>query len=679
MSDDRNDRKGRLPGFDLGGGGSGMRRLPLLGWLVVALLGLWLLQGVFAGSTEEITYSRFIDHVESGSIRGTVFISETSIEGEFENDQGQRVPFTAVRPPVVNDERLFALLEDNDVDFTGQQPSAFLSFLVSWILPILFIVLIWAFVFRRMAGGGAAGALSLGKKGVKIYDRKDLKTTFADVAGLEEAVEELREIVDFLANPRKYQRLGGRIPKGVLLMGPPGCGKTLLARAVAGEAGVPFFYMSGSDFVEMFVGLGAARVRELFQQAKEKAPVLIFIDEIDTIGKSRMTGGAGFGGHDEREQTLTQLLSEMDGFDTSKGVIIMAATNRPDVLDPALLRPGRFDRQVVVDHPDLRGREAILKVHARGIVLDPIVDLHVIASRTPGFSGADLANVMNEAALLAARREKDAVGMKEIEEAIDRVVAGPERRSRVMTDEDKKRVAFHEMGHALVGLALEHADPVHRVTIIPRGMSLGSTWTRPLEERQLRTKPELEDRIAGLLGGRSGEEIALGSISSGASDDLRRATEFARMMVLDLGMSERIGPLSYGQNGFRGTDGRPLFPGADRPSVSDDTLRVVDEEVSSIVTTAHARASAILEERKDLLHRLARFLMEVETLEGADLKAYVEGEKPIPEPGESDPRPPAVAEQPTPAEPAASGEAEEGAEADTERLQPPVRADDRRS
>ncbi|HET6771492.1 MAG TPA: ATP-dependent metallopeptidase FtsH/Yme1/Tma family protein, partial [Actinomycetota bacterium] len=449
MADD--DKRGRWQGFDLGGGGNRRWRISI-GYILVGLLILWFIQAMLVPSPQTIAYSRFLDLVERGSVE-TVAISEGDVRGVFLNGE-TKVDFIAVRPPGIDEQELITVLQERDVEFTGEQPSALSNFLFSWILPILVLVLIWSFVFRRMAGGGAAGALNLGKRGVKIYDRKDLKTTFADVAGVDEAVEELGEIVEFLMNPKKYQRLGGRIPKGVLLLGPPGCGKTLLARAVAGEAQVPFFYMSGSEFVEMFVGLGAARVRELFQQAKEKAPCLVFLDELDTIGKTRGGAmGAGLGSHDEREQTLNQLLVEMDGFDASKGVIIMAATNRPDVLDPALLRPGRFDRQVVVDRPDLRGREAILEVHARGVAMGSDVDLHVIAARTPGFTGADLANVVNEAALLAARREKDAVGMSELEEAIDRVVAGLERKSRVMSEKEREIVAFHEMGHALVALS----------------------------------------------------------------------------------------------------------------------------------------------------------------------------------------------------------------------------------
>jgi cell division protease FtsH len=625
--DDR--RQGRWQGFDFGSGGGDRRRWRFtLGYVLLGALVLYLLQIALVPQPQELDYSRFLSLVEEGRVE-RVAISETEVAGELRGEEGPG--FVTTRPPGVDEQELLSLLQEQDVAFTGQQPSAFSNFLFSWILPILVLVAIWGFVFRRMAGGGAAGALNLGKRGVKIYDRKDLKTTFADVAGVDEAVEELREIVAFLENPKKYQRLGGRIPKGVLLLGPPGCGKTLLARAVAGEAKVPFFFMSGSEFVEMFVGLGAARVRELFQQAKERAPCLVFLDELDTIGKTRAGAmGAGLGSHDEREQTLNQLLVEMDGFDASKGVIIMAATNRPDVLDPALLRPGRFDRQVVVDRPDLKGREAILQVHARGVVLADDVDLRLIASRTPGFTGADLANVVNEAALLAARREKDAVGMAELEEAIDRVVAGLERKSRVMSDKEREIVAFHEMGHALVALSVPNADPVHRVSIIPRGAAaLGMTMQRPLEDRYLMTEPELQDRLAILLGGRSAEQIAFGQVSTGAQNDLERATEIARAMVVEYGMSETLGPLSFGRDGFRSADGRLLFPG-ERPEMSEDTARVVDQEVSRIVTDARDRARGVLDGKKDLLDRLAGLLMVREVLEGKELKEYFDGDVEIP-------------------------------------------------
>jgi cell division protease FtsH len=628
------DRRGRWQGFDLGGGNRDPRsrwRFSI-GYILIGLLVLYFVQSLFATAPTELRYDEFKQAVERGRIVGVVRISETQIAGSLVQGEGRRVEFRATRPPDLQDDELIPLLEQNNIQYTGEQPSAITSFLLSWILPILILVLIWSFVFRRMAGGGAAGALNLGRRGVKIYDRKDLKTTFADVAGVDEAVEELGEIVEFLMNPKKYQRLGGRIPKGVLLLGPPGCGKTLLARAVAGEARVPFFYMSGSEFVEMFVGLGAARVRELFQQAKEKAPCLVFLDELDTIGKTRAGAlGAGMGSHDEREQTLNQLLVEMDGFDTSKGVIIMAATNRPDVLDPALLRPGRFDRQVVVDRPDLKGREAILRVHARDVKASPDVELQVIAARTPGFTGADLANVVNEAALLAARREKDAVTMAELDEAIDRVIAGLERKSRVISEKEREIVAFHEMGHALVALSVPNSDPVHRVSIIPRGAAaLGMTIQRPLEDRYIVTEPQLKDRLAVLLGGRTAEELVFQQISTGAQDDLQRATEIARAMVTEYGMSPKLGPLSFGRNGFRGPEGRMLFPG-ERPEFSEETSKMVDAEVARIVGEAHQRAQDILEDQRNLLHRLARLLMVQEVLEGKDLDRYVKDDEPVPD------------------------------------------------
>jgi cell division protease FtsH len=628
-NDDR--RQGRWQGFDFGSGGAGGDRRRwrfTLGYVLLGAILLFLVQSALVPQPEEIEYSRFLNYVEEGRVED-VAISETQVTGNLRGDDGPG--FVATRVPGIEDQELTTVLRENGVRFTGQQPSAFSNFLFSWILPILVLVAIWGFVFRRMAGGGAAGALNLGKRGVKIYDRKDLKTTFNDVAGVDEAVEELREIVAFLENPKKYQRLGGRIPKGVLLLGPPGCGKTLLARAVAGEAKVPFFFMSGSEFVEMFVGLGAARVRELFQQAKDKAPCLVFLDELDTIGKTRAGAmGAGLGSHDEREQTLNQLLVEMDGFDASKGVIIMAATNRPDVLDPALLRPGRFDRQVVVDRPDLKGREAILQVHARGVALGDDVDLQVIAARTPGFTGADLANVVNEAALLAARREKDAVGMSELEEAIDRVVAGLERKSRVMSDKEREIVAFHEMGHALVALTVTNADPVHRVSIIPRGAAaLGMTMQRPLEDRYLMTEPELKDRLAILLGGRMAEQLAFGQVSTGAQNDLERSTEIARAMVAEYGMSPKLGPLSFGHDGFRNPEGRLLFP-SERSEMSEDTARVIDQEVSRIISEARDRAQEILDGKKTLLDRLAKLLMVREVLEGKELEAFVDGEAEIP-------------------------------------------------
>ncbi len=637
MSDNQGgNRRGRWQGFDFQGGSSGgqggrsPRRLSLfviVGALVVVAI---LFTNSVGRAQQSATLNNFYNALKQEQLKN-VAIAPDSISWTLKDDR----VFKATLPTNFQTQDLVAQLAAANVPVTGKQPSALVGFIIQAVIWIALIALLWFFLIRRMAGGGAASALNLGKNRVKIYDRKEMKTTFSDVAGLDEAVEELREIVEFLKTPKKYQRLGGRIPKGVLLLGPPGCGKTLLARAVAGEAAVPFFYMSGSEFVEMFVGLGAARVRELFQQAKEKAPCLVFLDELDTIGKSRAgTFGGSFGSHDEREQTLNQLLVEMDGFDTSKGVILMAATNRADVLDPALLRPGRFDRQVVVDRPDLRGREAILKVHARGVAVDKAVDLRVLASRTPGFTGADLANVVNEAALLAARREKNSVGMDDLEEAIDRTVAGLERKSRVMSDKEKVRVATHEMGHALVGLRLKNIDPVHRVTIIPRGAgALGITMVRPLEDRYLMTEPELLDRLAFALGGRTAEEVVFEEISTGAADDLQKATEIARAMVVEFGMSRTLGPLSFGRDGFRSNDGRYLFPGQG-PEMSDETAKVVDEEVGRLVNEAHDRAREILQHDRDLLDRLSSVLVEREVIDGKDLSDYVEGKVPIPTPAE---------------------------------------------
>lgn len=608
-----------------------MRTSPLV-WILGFLVVLVVFQFLTAPRPNELLYSELLNRVQNGQISGPLEISDSSVSGEFEDANGRRVDFTTTIPPILQGTgQLTDILEENEVSYTGVRASGLQTFLVGWVVPLLLFGFLWFFLIRRMSGAQAGAALNLGRNKVKIYDRKEMKTTFSDVAGVDEAKEELREIVEFLRNPKKYQRLGGRIPKGVLLLGPPGCGKTLLARAVAGEANVPFFFMSGSEFVEMFVGLGAARVRELFQQAKEKAPALVFLDEIDTIGKGRGGAlGAGFGGHDEREQTLNQLLVEMDGFDSQKGVIIMAATNRPDVLDAALVRPGRFDRQVVVDQPDLKGREEILKVHVRGVALDPAVDLRILASRTPGFTGADLANVVNEAALLAARKEKDGVTMIELEEAIDRTVAGLERKSRVMSEKDKERVAIHEMGHALVALTSPTADPVHRVSIIPRGAAaLGMTMQRPLEDRYLLTEPELKDRLAVLLGGRTAEELLFEQvISTGAQNDLETATQIARAMVVEYGMSAKIGPLSWGRDGFRGGGGM-LYPGS-RPELSDDLAALIDEEVARLVNEAHDRAAHVLAEHRRFLEQMSEILILTEVIDGTELTAYFRGTKPIP-------------------------------------------------
>ena len=621
---------------DGGSGGAGAPRPKFSPWLAIPLLFFGLLifkSWLTSANTTALSYSQFIGHVDDGSLTGTITIGSSDISGTFTDQNGEIVNFSTVLSANFQTDIAFTqFLDSKHVSYEFSTPNIWVSLLGSIVPFALVMILIYYFVFKRM-GSGANAALNLGRNKVKIYDRKEMKTNFNDVAGVDEAKEELGEIVDFLKNPKKYQRLGGRIPKGVLLLGPPGCGKTLLARAVAGEANVPFFFMSGSEFVEMFVGLGAARVRELFQQAKEKAPALVFLDEIDTIGKGRAGAmGAGFGAHDEREQTLNQLLVEMDGFDASKGVIIMAATNRPDVLDPALVRPGRFDRQVVVDRPDLRGREEILRVHARGVALDPAVDLRLIAARTPGFTGADLANVVNEAALLAARREKNSVGMEELEEAIDRASMGLERKSRVMSEKEKNRVASHEMGHALVALYSENLDPVHRVTIIPRGTAaLGLTMTRPLEDRYLATEPELTDMLAFAMGGRAAEEIVFDEVSTGAQNDLEKATEIARAMVSEYGMSEKVGPLSFGH------DDPNAFFGGPSSKMSAHTSEVIDEEVTRLLNRAHDTAERILIDKRDLLRKLSELLLVVETIDGVDLKAYANGTKPIPDPSSVQP------------------------------------------
>jgi len=613
-------------------------------YLIIAFIVLLMVQSwLLAPRAVEIPMSRFLQLVREDKVE-KVSLTDKEIRGVLKagalpapaagpgervrqllGSEGGPTVFTTTRIPGVEDSALVKELEQHRVEFSGKIETTLLRDLIfGWVLPLGVMVAIWFFLMRRM-GGGATQALSFGRSKAKIYDRKELKTTFADVAGVDEATAELVEVVDFLRNPKKYQRLGGRIPKGVLLVGPPGTGKTLLARAVAGEADVPFFFMSGSEFVEMFVGVGAARVRDLFEQAKEKAPCIIFIDELDAIGKTR-AGAVGFvGGHDEREQTLNQLLAEMDGFDSSKGVIIMAATNRPEVLDPALMRAGRFDRQVVVDKPDINGREAILKIHARNVTLAPAVDLRLIAARTPGFAGADLANIVNEAALLAARKGKDAVETADLEEAIDRVVAGLEKRSRVLSVKERDIVAHHEMGHALVAASVEHADPVHKVSIIPRGIAaLGMTYQRPVEDRYLLTRSELEDRIAVMLGGRVAEEIVYGEVSTGAHNDLERATDLARLMVTRYGMSERLGPLTFGD------DQRGQFlRGAGFPverDYSEETARVIDEEVRAIVERSLARVRGLLGAKKAILLRGAEELKTRETLEGEPLRRLLAGE-----------------------------------------------------
>src|SRR5690242_19120970 len=615
-----------------------------LAYVLVAAMVLLLLQSwLQAPRTVEIPMSKFLELVRADKIE-KVALTEKEIRGIAKPDalpmppagpgdrlrqwlgsDGEVKVFTVTRIPGVEEAPLIAELEKHKVEFTGRIESTFVRDLFfGWIIPLGVMVGIWMFLMRRV-GGGPTQALSFGRSKHKIFDRKELKTTFTDVAGVDEAKAELVEVVDFLKNPKKYQRLGGRIPKGVLLVGPPGTGKTLLARAVAGEADVPFFFLSGSEFVEMFVGVGASRVRDLFEQAKEKAPCIVFIDELDAIGKTR-AGNTGFlSGHDEREQTLNQLLAEMDGFDSSKGVIIMAATNRPEVLDAALLRAGRFDRQVVVDKPDVKGREAILIVHARNVKLAPSVDLKVLAARTPGMAGADLANIINEAALLAARKGKDAVDMADLEEAVDRVVGGLERKSRVLSEKERDIVAHHEIGHALVASSLPNADPVHKVTIIPRGVAaLGATYQLPLEDRYLLTRSELEDRIAVLLGGRVAEEIIYGEVSTGAHNDLERATEMARLMVMQYGMSEQLGPMTFG-----GGQQAMFLRGSGLPQereYSEESARRIDGETRSIIDRIYDRARDLLTTRKRVLVEAAAELKQKETLEGDRLRQLLAGE-----------------------------------------------------
>jgi len=584
-------------------------------YFVIAFLIILLIQNyVMTRKSEDvIPYSEFKESLRTDKIK-ELTITQESINGERETEKGVRA-FQAVR---VEDPELVKELEAHHVQYKGKVDSKWLTNIVSWIIPLVFFFILWRILFSRI--GPETSVMSFGKSRAKIYAEKEKKITFVDVAGIDEAKEELKEVVEFLKSPGKFQRLGGKIPKGVLLVGMPGTGKTLLARAVAGEANVPFFSISGSDFVEMFVGVGAARVRDLFAQAQNHAPCIIFIDELDALGKAR--GVNPMGRHDEQEQTLNQLLAEMDGFDPNTGVIIMAATNRPEILDPALLRPGRFDRHVVVDRPDIVGREEILKIHARNIKLSPDVDLRVIASRTPGFVGADLANIMNEAALLAARKNKESVEMADIEEAIDRVVAGLEKKRRLMSKKEKEIVAFHESGHAIIASLLPNADPVRRISIIPRGISaLGYTLQLPTEDRYLMTKTELLDRLAVLLGGRVAEEIIFGEISTGAHNDLQRATDIATSMVKEFGMSEKLGYVTFEK------EKKPLFlPSSLLPTreYSEDTAKQIDEEVKKIVDETYVRVREILTAKKDKLGELARLLLEKEVVEEMDLKKILE-------------------------------------------------------
>jgi cell division protease FtsH len=569
-------------------------------------------------------YSEFLTAVQGGKIE-TVRVTNSELVGIVRGTGKTEVPqsITTPRIPAADESWLFQELREKEIQIIAEpQTAKWWDGLIFWLFPILMVVFFYSWAARQRMGQGGIG--SVGKSRAKIYDDyTHSDVTFADVAGVDEAETELIEVVDFLKNPQKYTTLGGRIPKGVLLVGPPGTGKTLLAKAVAGEAKVPFFSISGSEFMEIFVGVGAARVRDLFDQAKKRAPCIIFIDELDAIGKSRASGRGVLFSNDEREQTLNQLLAEMDGFDTSSGVIIMAATNTPEVLDQALLRAGRFDRQVLVDRPDIDGREAILKIHARKIRLAPNSDLRKVAARTPGMAGADLANIVNEAALLAARRQGDQVELFDIEEAIDRVMLGLEKKNRIMSTAEKERVAYHEAGHALVALSVEHADPVHRVSIIPRSVgALGHTLQLPTEERFLMTRTELRDQLVVMLGGRAAEEITFhGEISTGASNDLERASELARQMVTRFGMSEKMGNLTYGKPLISRFLQSPFA--AEERNYSDKTAEAIDDEVHNLIDESYSRSQAILISRNEQLERIARELINKETLDRAALNELV--------------------------------------------------------
>jgi cell division protease FtsH len=567
-----------------------------------------------SAQVETLPYSQFKDLIQEEKVENLV-LGTNRIRGIHKEAKGLERQFVTIR---VNDPELTKLLDEKGIQYSGSLENKWLPALLSWLLPIGLLVFFWSFMMRRM-GSGPQGMLSIGKAKAKIYAEKNVGVTFEDVAGIDEAKAELEEIVEFLKTPEKFQRLGGRIPKGVLLVGAPGTGKTLLARAVAGEAEVPFFSMSGSEFVEMFVGVGASRVRDLFSQAKKNAPCIIFVDELDALGKAR--GLNPVGGHDEREQTLNQLLVEMDGFDPNVGVIIMAATNRPEILDPALLRPGRFDRHVAIDRPDIRGREAILKIHSRSVELGPDVELKEVAGMTPGFAGADLANLVNEAALLAARRNLDHVTMAEFREAVDRITGGLEKRNRAINPKEKEIVSHHEAGHALVAMSLEHADPVNKISIIPRGFgALGYTKQLPTEDRYLMTREELLDRVRVLLGGRVAEEIIFGDVSTGAQNDLQRATDIVGNMVTEYGMSERLGLRAYPR------EPRPAYlEGFGSPrerDFSEQTAQGIDEEMARLLEEAHQRVRAIVEQKKGLLERLAKVLLEREVLEGEELAQF---------------------------------------------------------
>ena len=608
----------------------------LILWVVIALV----LMSVFNNfgprrtGTEQIDYSRFIADVKQGRVQKVV-IEGRNIQGVLQT--GER--FSTYTPETDNKALVGDLLENGVVIDARppEQQSLLMQIFISW-FPMLLLIGVWIFFMRQMQGGaGGRGALSFGKSRARLLGEDQVKVTFSDVAGVDEAKEEVAELVDFLRDPAKFQKLGGKIPRGVLMVGSPGTGKTLLARAIAGEAKVPFFTISGSDFVEMFVGVGASRVRDMFEQAKKHAPCIIFIDEIDAVGRHR---GAGLGGgHDEREQTLNQLLVEMDGFEGNEGIIVIAATNRPDVLDPALLRPGRFDRQVVVPLPDIRGREQILKVHMRKIPLDRDVEPSVIARGTPGFSGADLANLVNEAALFAARANRRTVDMEQFEKAKDKIMMGSERRSMVMSDDEKRLTAYHEAGHAIVGLLVPSHDPVYKVTIIPRGRALGVTMFLPEEDRYSYSKERLESQISSLFGGRIAEELVFGpdSVTTGASNDIQRATELARNMVTRWGLSERLGPLTYSEEEGEVFLGHSV---TQHKTVSDQTQDLIDEEVRNIIDRNYQRSTKILKENQQRLHVMAGALIRYETIDVEQIKDIMEGREPRPPQDWSDQSPP---------------------------------------
>ena len=600
-------------------------------WYVLGLLFLLALAQAWfmAPAGRQISYSEFKQAVRAGQV-AEVFVGDQTIRGTYKRDANGGRTFNTTR---IEDPKLIEDLDAASVKYTGEMVSRWLPEVLGWIVPLVLLFGVWSFFFRRMSGA-EGGVMSFARSKHRVFSEDDVKVSFADVAGVDEAEQELKEIVEFLKNPKKYTVLGGRIPKGVLLVGPPGTGKTLLARAVAGEAKVPFFSLSGSEFVEMFVGVGAARVRDLFSQAEAKAPCIIFIDELDALGRARVQSPKG--SHEEREQTLNQLLAEMDGFDSRKAIIIMGATNRPEVLDPALLRPGRFDRQILVDKPDVKGREEVLRIHTKNVKLSPTVDLKIVAARTAGFAGADLANLVNEAALLAARKDKTAVESQDFDEAIDRLIAGLEKK-RVMSQKEREIVAYHESGHAIVATAIPGMDPVHKISIVQRGFgALGYTMQLPLEDRYLMQRKDLLNQLAVLLGGRTAEEIALGEISTGAQNDLQRATDIARAMVTEWGMSDAVGAINY--DGHKRSKFLDIPLGPERGAYAEDTARLIDAEVKRIMKDAHDQAREILTGRREMLENVTRRLLEIEVMEGDQLRQMM-GIAPPPPASETVPLP----------------------------------------